>query len=191
MKKGKPARIRVDLETGEGLIIQRDSLLSSIRNTGKLCWGALSWLLWLDLLRPLLLAAFWIVGARLASYQVLHREGMANADFFVGYGLVIVGIFIALFLWNRYNYHKFRGTDRRRPRGDCAPGELAKFYGIRPRDAAHLDGRDIEISFHPDRSIAIRTETGRTIAALYAPQQIDLHFAKLREDSEEEELLEA
>jgi len=184
MKKRTEERARVDLETGEGLIIEREALLPRVRRAGQYGWGLASWIVFIDLLRPLLAGILWIAGASLARRTVFSREGLRNPDFFLYYSLVILAIFLVFFGWNRYNFFRFRGADRRQPRGECESYELARYYDISMEDVEALSSADVEISFHQDERILIETDSKRMISALYAPQNPHKHFVRLKAKEE-------
>jgi biofilm PGA synthesis protein PgaD len=180
VRKRTRDRSRVDLETGEGLIIERESLLSPFRKAGQYGWGAASWLVMINLLRPVLAGLLWIAGEEWARRTVFSKEGLRNPDFFIRYSLVILGIFLVFLGWNRYNFLRFRGPDRRQPRGECESYELARYYDIGMEDMEALAGADVEISFEPDERIVIETDSRRTITAMYAPLRPQAHLARLK-----------
>jgi biofilm PGA synthesis protein PgaD len=184
MKKRTRDRSRVDLETGEGLIIERESLLSPLRRAGQYGWGAASWLVLVNLLRPVLAGLLWIAGEEWARRTVFSREGLRKPDFFIKYSLVILAIFLVFLGWNRYNYLRFRGTDRRQPRGECESYELARYYDIGMEDMEALARADVEISFNPDESIVIETDSRRKITAMYAPLRPQAHLDRLKAKEE-------
>jgi biofilm PGA synthesis protein PgaD len=184
MKRADEARSRVDLDTGEHLIIERGSLLPRVRRAGQYGWGAASWILFVDLLRPLLAAFLWFAGADWTRRTVLSREGLRNPDFFIRYSIVILGIFLAFLGWNRYNFLRFRGADRRQPRGECESYELARYYGISMEEVEALSASDVEISFGPDESIVIETDSRRKVTAMYSPQRPHAHLARLKAKDE-------
>lgn len=173
-------RVRVDLETQEGLIIDRASLLSNLRLALKFGWGVGSWLIWLDLLRPVLLAAVWTLGLWIGKTRLSGEGGRGSLEFFLYYSIVLAAIFLLTFGWNRYNFYKYRGTDRRRPRGECGSAELARYYAVDPSEIERLSAANVEIHFGEGDEITIHTDGGHRVVALYAPQNLDKHFESLK-----------
>lgn len=173
----KYERIKVNLETGEGLIIERETLLSKVHHAGNISWSICSWIVWMLLVRPLLLGVLWYLGYRTAAFQMYYLEGIKNVDFFTQYSAVILVIFFIIFGWNRYNGYRFRGKERRKPRGECGSEELAKYYKIKTDDADVLKNSNVDIYFEKDDTIVLKTDSGKEIKALYAPQNLKKHFS--------------
>jgi len=180
MKKKDEKRKSVDLETGEGLIIEREALLPRVRRAGQSGWLFASWILFVETLRPLFAGALWVVSADWARRSVFSKDSLRNPDFFLYYSIVILGIFLVFLAWNRYNFLRFRGADRRQPRGECESYDLARYYDVSMEEIEVLSRADVEISFDPDDRIVIETDSKREISALYAPQDPRGHFVRLK-----------
>ncbi len=169
-------RVRVDMKTGEGLIIDRPGLVTKLRRYSEWTYNLLAWAFWLFLLRPLAILVLWYLGMRVAYHQMVFLEGFDNPDFF-GFGaLAVVSILLVAFVWNRYNFLRFRGVDRRRPSGDCSEADLANYYktGVAEIDALRKAAY-VEIFFPGDEHVEIDDGARRT-RVLYAPQDLSKHF---------------
>jgi poly-beta-1,6-N-acetyl-D-glucosamine biosynthesis protein PgaD len=173
---GSNARVRVDMKTGEGLIIDRPGLVSKLKRYSEWTYNLLAWAFWLFLLRPLLILLLWYLGVRIAYHQMVFLEGFDNPAFFGFVAASIAVILAVAFAWNRYNYFRFRGVDRRKPSGPCGPEELAKYYKMSVQAVESLQMAPyVEVSFGGDETISLSAEGGRSVNALYAPQSLAKH----------------
>jgi len=174
----KNIRVRVDMLTGEGLIIERPALLSKLRRCSEWTCNLLAWASWLMLLRPVLILLLWYLGMRVAYHQMVFLEGFDNPEFFAYGALSVVTILAVAFAWNRYNYLRFRGVDRRKPSGTCGAQELAKYYKMPVASVESLQTAPyVEVSFGRDESVEL-SGNGRKAKALYAPQSLGKHFSE-------------
>ncbi len=169
-------RERVDLETGKGLIIERASLVSKTRRFSEWTYNIAAWAFWFLLMRPLIITALWYLGFRVFYYQMVTLEGVRNPEFF-SYGfLCMLGIFLAMLAWNRYNVYRFRGVERRKSRGECGPAELSAYYKAPQGQIESLrNSRNLEIYFRNDETIAVECGDGMRVEAVYAPQSLAKH----------------
>lgn len=174
-------RMKVNLETGDGLIIERENLLTKFQQVGKFSWSIACWVIWMLLIRPLIVTMLWYLGLRTAEFQMIALEGIKNIEFFTYYSCAIIAIFFILLGWNRYNVYRFRGKDRRNPRGACSSDDLAKYYNIEIADVAALQNSNVDIYFSGDESIILETDSGKKIKALYAPQNLQKHFSNMHD----------
>ena len=165
-------RIKVDMKTGEGLIIDRPGLISKLRRYSEWSYNLFAWIFWLFLLRPIIILILWYLGVRIAYHQMVFMEGFNNPAFF-GYGfLAVVVILLVAFGWNRYNFLRFRGTDRRKHQGDCIAEDLAKYYNVPTNAVTSFQMSPyVEIAFQSDETIEVNTGSQKT-KALYAPQHL-------------------
>jgi len=169
-------RVKIDLKTGEGLIIDKPGLITKLRRVSEWTYNLLAWAFWLFLLRPLVILALWYLGVRLAYHQMVFLEGFDNPQFFAFGSLSIIFIFTIAFAWNRYNLIRFKGLDRRKPPGNCTEEDLAKHYKISPKDVESFQAAPyVEIAFFGDESIELNAGAQKT-KALYAPQDLAKHL---------------
>ena len=170
-------RVKVDMKTGEGLIIDRPGLVSRLMRCSEWSYNLLAWAFWLFLLRPLIILVLWYLGVRVAYHQMVFLEGFNNPAFF-GYGAGSVFlILLVAFAWNRYNFMRFRGIDRRKSQGDCSVEDMAKYFKISPEDVNSFQmAPSVEVAFAADESIEVDTGVKKT-KALYAPQNLARHRA--------------
>jgi len=171
-------RVRVNPETGEGLIIERTNLLSKVHVYSQWSYNAMAWCVWFFLLRPLIIMALWYLGMKMTYFQMIELEGLHNPEFFRWLTIVLCIIFLILLFWNRYNAYRFRGKDRRKSRGDCDSVDMADYYKVNPADIDRLkDARNLDFYFTEPLHVEIDTGCGPRINALYAPQNLELHLA--------------
>ncbi|OGV57364.1 MAG: poly-beta-1,6-N-acetyl-D-glucosamine biosynthesis protein PgaD [Lentisphaerae bacterium GWF2_52_8] len=176
----KKQRVKVDFETGDGLIIDHPSLISKFRYYSEWTYNVLAWAIWLSLLRPLLIIGLWYIGIKLAWFQMVELEGFRNPEFFAYGFLSIFGIFLVMFLWNRYNYFRFAGKERRTSRGEASPSDFAQYYKTSEEDIASLrDARNVDIYFPGDDTIVLDCGNDKKIEALYAPLDLKKHLDAL------------
>lgn len=113
------------------LIIDRPEVLTNLRRRTEWSLTAVGWAVWLLLCRPVLLLAFWLLGLRQIYMHMVSLGGFqAAVTFFKVYGWVILGVAVAMRVWNYYNIRKFRGRDRRRSVRETTPGEVERMFAL-------------------------------------------------------------
>ncbi len=177
----KQTRTKLNIATGEGLIIEKSDAVSSVRRMSEWTYNLLAWAFWFFLLRPIIIGALWYLGVRLAYYQMITLQGVKNPDFFTCSAGGVALIFVVMLLWNRYNVYRFRGVERRRSRGECSVQEMADFYHCRPENIESLsNSRNIDIYFKSREEIEADCGNGVRFPAVYAPQNPKLQMAKAK-----------
>lgn len=177
----KQTRTKLNIQTGEGLIIERAEAVSGSRRLAEWTYNFMAWAFWFFLLRPLIIGALWYLGVRLAYYQMITLQGVKNPDFFVFSVAGIAAIFALMLFWNRYNVYRFRGVERRKSRGSCEPEELAEYYHCRIEDVeAMSNSRNVDVYFKGPELVEADCGTGVRFDALYAPQNPKLQLAAMK-----------
>jgi len=179
---GSKERVKVDVETGKGLIIDREAMVSKTRRLSEWTYNAAAWAFWLFLMRPLIITMLWYLGLRVAYYQMVSLQGIRNPEFFSFGFLALLAIFGAMLAWNRYNVYRFRGVERRKSRGVCEAQDLARYYRVAEEE---VDGmrNSSRLDVYFDAADAARIDLGPSgeVKALYAPQKASLHFEGLKD----------
>jgi poly-beta-1,6-N-acetyl-D-glucosamine biosynthesis protein PgaD len=102
----------------------------------------------------LLGAGLWVYGGWIVYRQLVRADGLGKSPAFISAAFgVIFGVYLLFLLWNRYNIWKFRGHERRRPRGETTAEEMGRPF--------HLAAAEVE---RLQQARAVRVEfTGQTI----------------------------
>jgi biofilm PGA synthesis protein PgaD len=106
-------------------IVNDPELKTALRRRTEWTVTFVAWALWVYFLIPIATLALWILGIRLVvleQFMLDHMAGLATVmgSYLVG-ALAIGAIF---WLWSRYNYWRFAGTDRRRHADPVTDSEL-------------------------------------------------------------------
>ncbi|HCE46881.1 MAG TPA: poly-beta-1,6-N-acetyl-D-glucosamine biosynthesis protein PgaD [Lentisphaeria bacterium] len=144
-------------------------------------WGIniLGWIAWMIFIRPLIILVLWYVAYRFFNYQMFQLEGIENPEYFGIGACVLIGIYLTMLGWSRYNAWRFRGKDRRTSRGEATPGCIAEYYKVRPEDISTLQkSKNIDVYFLEDDIIEIDDGKGIRVKALYAPMNQAKHHDK-------------
>ncbi|OGV48666.1 MAG: poly-beta-1,6-N-acetyl-D-glucosamine biosynthesis protein PgaD [Lentisphaerae bacterium GWF2_44_16] len=173
----KAPRIKINIETGEGLIIERTDIFSKVRQYSSWTYNVAAWAIWLMLMRPLIVIFLWYLGFKIARFQMIELEGFRNLHFFMYALLAVSCIFLAMLTWNRYNVFLFRGKERRKPLPDCTDADFAAYYKITQSDVEILKNSNVDIYFSEDETIIFGCGENKNIKALYAPLLLEKHFA--------------
>ena len=100
----------------------------------KVMFGSLTlvfWALWIYLWMPILGFIGWLLGVRLAYDQMVVKGGYVGLMHLMGiYALIILALGATLLLWAYYNYFRFRGQERRRPRPVVDLASLTQRYNM-------------------------------------------------------------
>lgn len=89
----------------------------------------MAWMLWVYIWLPLVSLAAWALGFRQAWMHVfLAAHPSVNA--LLAYLAVTLLLGGGLILWGRYNYHRFRGVERRNAPSDAETRDMAVDFGI-------------------------------------------------------------
>lgn len=173
----KLPRVKINMETGEGLIIERTDVFSKIRQYSTWTYNIAAWAVWLILMRPLILIFLWYLGFKIAHFQMIEMEGFRNLSFFMYAMLAVFCIFLVMLAWNRYNVFLFRGKERRKPLPDCTDADFAAYYKMTQNDVETLKNSNVDIYFLQDETVILDCGENRKIKALYAPLHLEKHFA--------------
>ncbi len=115
------------------LIIDRPSWQTTRQ---RLVFGSMTavfWALWIYLWLPILALVGWALGFKIAYYQMIVKDGYIGLLELLGlYALVIFALGAALLAWAYYNYFRFRGVERRKPRPPVGIDDLSQRYLIAP-----------------------------------------------------------
>ncbi len=157
-----------------GIIVDRPNLLSATRRVSEAGIMIGGWMLWIFLLRPLVLTVVWAFSVQLVYVQMIQLEGIKNLQLFAIHGSVILGIFLVFFAWNRYNFLRFSGKERRKYSSSAKAEELAAFFQMRSEEVTYIsDCKTIQVSFLGNHSVRLVGEACQPILASYNPQEID------------------
>ncbi len=180
--KNKKLQGNVNPLTDEGLIIEKSDIMKKKRFS-NLSFKFYSWFCWIYLLRSVVMLILWYLGIRISFFQMVDMHGWNNFEFFFSGILILSGIFLFMFYWNRYNFIKFRGADRRKPLGECNSHYMAKYYMTKTADIEQLKNvANIDVEFNEDSTVALsesnedEEKEEEKVTALYAPQNLDLHL---------------
>ena len=92
----------------------------------------LFWALWIYLWLPILGFVGWLLGLKLAYYQMVELNGYVGLLHLMAiYGLVVLLLGGGLLAWAYYNYFRFRGIERRNARPVVKPVDVGARYGVR------------------------------------------------------------
>lgn len=180
----KAPRIKVNLETGEGLIIERTDVFSKLRQFSSWTYNIAAWTVWIILMRPLIVIFMWYLGVKIAQFQMIEMEGIRNVGFFAWATGGVTCIFLMMLAWNRYNVFLFRGKERRKPLPDCTDADFAKYYKISWSDVETLKNANVDIYFPGDETVILDCGEYGKIEALYAPLRLEKHFAATTNDNQ-------
>lgn len=173
----KVPRVKINMETGEGLIIERTDIFSKIRQYSSWTYNIIAWAVWLTLMRPLIVIFMWYLGFKIAYFQMIELEGVMNMGFFSYTAAAMSVIFLLMLAWNRYNIFLFRGKERRKPMPDCKDADFAAYYKISQSDIEMLKNSNVDIYFYGDETIILDCGGNKKVKALYAPLHLEKHFA--------------
>ncbi len=176
-KSSKKLTGNVNPHTDEGLIIEKSEIMKKQRFS-NLSFKFYSWICWLYLLRSALVLILWYLGIRISFFQMVDMHGWNNFEFFFSGMLILSGIFLFMFYWNRYNFFRFRGADRRKPLGECNSHYMAQYFMTKTADIEQLkNAANVDVEFNKNSTIElIPHDSEEKVTALYAPQNLDLHL---------------
>lgn len=114
----------------------------------RAAWGvvtALFWLVYLYLWMPLATLALWLLGVRLAVFELYLRKHQVEP--FLLFLLPLLALIAAAVLigWGEFNRWRFRGKDKREGMSDISHQEVAHAFGASPQLAATLQAGKIVV----------------------------------------------
>ncbi|MFO7557632.1 MAG: poly-beta-1,6-N-acetyl-D-glucosamine biosynthesis protein PgaD [Desulfobacterales bacterium] len=112
-------------------IIDNPSLRSVLRNIGELTFTSAMWALWVYLFFPIINIILWVLGFGSFYEKVIeHSDYLRLLELVRNCGGAVAGIFLVLWLWGLYNYHRFGKRNRRVDNRPVAPEEMADFFDV-------------------------------------------------------------
>lgn len=117
------------------------------------------WMVWLYFLTPLLSLLLWLAGYQLFTEEMLDRGGyQALLGELRHYGLVAVGMLLAMLSWVDWNLRHY-GSHNKRIQGPDAllPEETARRAGLTMEETAFLQqARELSVDFDAQDRLMIR-----------------------------------
>ena len=150
------------------LIIDRPARLSDLRKRTEWSLTLIGWAIWFFLCRPLLLLTLWLLGVKQIYVHMVRLGGaIAVVEWLHWYSFVILAVSLAVLAWNRYNWFRFRGRDKRRRSADASLEEMAQCVSIPAETLPRLQQcREVTIRFSPNCRLDIRAGGGGAPAAV-------------------------
>lgn len=112
-------------------IIDNPGLRSVLRNIGELTFTTFMWALWVYLFFPVINIILWLLGiANFYEKVIRYSDYLRLLDLVQKCGGAIVGIFLVLWLWGLYNFHRFGKRDRRQDSKPVGPEKMAEFFNV-------------------------------------------------------------
>ncbi|MBB5191589.1 biofilm PGA synthesis protein PgaD [Silvimonas terrae] len=143
------------------LIIERPDWQTRRQRLTYGSFSALFWAFWGYLWLPLLTAAGWLGEGFFAWHHMIQLRGFIAfehlAASYVGTLTVLGGIFVG---WAMYNYLRFRGYDRRKPRPTVTDQDLAAFYNVPQPDVEQWHKAKRLVVWHAENGQVIRVDAG-------------------------------
>ncbi len=149
------------------LIIDRPDALNKIRRRTEWSMTTIGWVIWFTLCRPILMLALWVFGIRQMYVHMVKLHGFpAVLEFFKVYGWVILGIAVALRLWNYYNIVLFRNRERRRHVRETTSQEMERSFGLPDGSLTRIQSwREVAVVFDSDGRVQFhRSGAARALA---------------------------
>ena len=119
------------------LIIDRPSLQTSRQ---RLIFGSMTfifWALWIYLWLPLVALIGWMLGFRIAYYEMIVKFGYVSLQhLLVFYLSIILFLGASLLVWAYYNYFRFRNKARRMQVAEVSVAALSERYHTAPETLA-------------------------------------------------------
>ena len=155
------------------IIIDRPKLVTKTRQFTEMSIAIACWILWFFLLRPLIILLVWFLGYMFAYRHMIELGGIENVRFFAYQVVVLLGIFSAIYTWNRYNVLRFRGRERRKFTGDATDKGMGDFFCVSKEEVEQLKNcRNVAISFYENRKVELESSGIDKITAKYDPQSV-------------------
>ena len=148
------------------LIIDKPGLQSARQRVLYGSMTVLFWALWIYLWLPVLAVVGWVLGLRIAYFQMVVLNGYAGLLHLLRFYLtVIAGLGGSLLIWAYYNFFRFRGTNRRSHVPKVGVDETSRHYGIDPAVVAGwIDSRRVTL-YHDANGKLLAHPPGRAEAA--------------------------
>ena len=119
------------------LIIDRPSLQTSRQ---RLIFGSMTfifWALWIYLWLPIVALIGWMLGFRIAYYEMIVKFGYVSLQhLLVFYLYIILFLGASLLVWAYYNYFRFRNMARRAQVEEVSIAALSQRYQTAPETLA-------------------------------------------------------
>lgn len=118
----------------------------------------LAWVVYAYLWLPLLTLLLWVVGVRLSFLELYLRDQRLDAALLVTLPLLLLACAALMIGWAEYNRLRFRGYERRAPRGNVGDHEVASaLYAPEELGTALVGARSALLAMDPKgRPIAVR-----------------------------------
>lgn len=131
----------------------------------RAAWSAVTglfWLVYLYLWMPLATLVLWLLGVRLAVFELYLRKHQVEP--FLLFLLPLLALIAAAVLigWGEFNRWRFRGKDKREGMSDISHQEVAQAFGASARLAATLQAGKIVVLTMDDTA----TPRSATVTAL-------------------------
>ncbi|RJP81417.1 MAG: poly-beta-1,6-N-acetyl-D-glucosamine biosynthesis protein PgaD [Desulfobacteraceae bacterium] len=137
----------IDREKDLIRIIDNPGLRSVLRNIGELTFTSAMWALWVYLFFPIINIILWVLGIGNFYEKVIeHSDYLRLLELVRNCGGTVVGIFLVLWLWGFYNYHRFGKRNRRLDNQPVAPEKMAEFFDV-PVDQVIAMSREKQIKW--------------------------------------------
>ena len=117
----------------------------------------------------------WVYGGWLVYLRVIRQDSIGKSPTFVlsAFG-VILGVYLLFLAWHHYNAWRFRGHERRRPRGETTTEEMGRPFHLAATEVERLQqARSIRVEF-TGQTITL-TPDGQaesTIKGRYSPREL-------------------
>ena len=162
-----------------GIIIERPRLLTRRRRLTEWTVGAIGVYLWVVVMRPLFLLILWILGARIFQTHMIELGGLFNPRYFGFICMGILGIFVIMIGWNKYDRIRYGGTYKGRSRGIAENGYMGAFYNIPSEEVDRIkQSQRLSVYFPKNHTIemVVNNDNDSPINGFYNPQDMEEHF---------------
>ena len=113
--------------SADKLIIEAPHLLSPPQRFLSWFLTTLGWLAWCYLWLPAMQWCWSVLQTGVLSDSPGRASGLTTLGI---YTLIGIALGTALVVWAMSSYYKYKGTDRRKPRGNAMPEDVARQLGI-------------------------------------------------------------
>jgi len=170
---------------GEGIIVDRPTLMSKTRRLTELTINTLSWVLWFFTLRPLVLLSLWLLGLGAFYVHMFGKGGIRNPEYFAIGAVLIAAILLVVVAWNRYDRLRYGGKYKGRSKGIAENRYMGAFFLLSVENVSRIkEGRRIDVHFADDSSVEFVIGRDRDrIPGFYDPQHLDRHFREVSKKS--------
>lgn len=139
----------------------------------RAAWGAVTalfWLVYLYLWMPLATLVLWLLGVRLAVFELYLRKHEIEPFLLFLLPLLALAAAAALIGWGEFNRWRFGGKDKRGGMADVRHAEVARAFGADNRLAITLQaGKIVVLTMDDEATPLMATVTGWPGAGATAP----------------------